>query len=61
MCIIPMQIVIDVTWGTELPGFAAMHPKPLKRLLLALVTAVGLACGFGYYQIGGRRHQPAHA
>jgi hypothetical protein len=41
MCIIPMQIVIDVTWGTELPGFAAMHPKPLKGLLLVLVTAAG--------------------
>ena len=41
-CIIPMQILIGVTWGGKYPGFAASRPQPLKGLLLLLVNlAVG--------------------
>jgi hypothetical protein len=40
MCLIPMQIVIGVTWGTNQPGFAAKQRQPLKGLLLTLTTAV---------------------
>src|SRR5437879_11262008 len=40
MCLIPMQIVMGVTWGTNQPGFAAKQRQPLKGILLAVTTAV---------------------
>src|SRR5437879_9566639 len=40
MCLIPMQIVVGVTWGANQPGFAAKQRQPLKGLLLAITTAV---------------------
>ena len=43
--IIPMEIVIGVTWGAN-PGFAAARPQPLKGILLVLVNiAVGVIVG----------------
>jgi hypothetical protein len=40
MCLIPAQIVIGVTWGTNLPGFAAKQHQPVKGILLTLTAAV---------------------
>lgn len=40
MCLIPMQIVVGVTWGTNQPKFAAKQDQPLKGALLLLTTAV---------------------
>ena len=40
MCLIPAQIVIGVTWGTNLPGFAAKQAQPLKGILLTLSAAL---------------------
>jgi len=40
MCLIPMQIVMGVTWGTNQPGFAAKQRQPLKGILLAVTTAI---------------------
>src|SRR5436190_5578025 len=40
ICIIPMQIVIAVTWGTNRPRFAAKQRQPLKGVMLALLTVV---------------------
>ena len=40
MCLIPMQIVVGVTWGTNQPSFAAKQAQPLKGVLLAISTAV---------------------
>jgi hypothetical protein len=40
ICIIPMQIVIGVTWGTKQPGFAAKQKQPLKGILLVMLTLV---------------------
>ena len=40
ICIIPMQIVIGVTWGTNEPGFAAKRKQPAKGLLLVLLTVI---------------------
>src|SRR5438874_1737121 len=40
LCLIPMQIVVGVTWGTNLPGFAARQRQPLKGILLTLTTIV---------------------
>jgi hypothetical protein len=40
ICMIPMQIVIGVTWGTAHPRFAAVQKQPLKGILLVAVTVV---------------------
>src|SRR3989475_12052684 len=40
MSLIPMQIVVGVTWGTNQPAFAAKQRQPLKGILLTLTTAV---------------------
>src|SRR5579883_163326 len=40
MCLIPMQIVVGVTWGTNQPQFAAKQRQPLKGLFLLAVTAI---------------------
>lgn len=41
LCVIPMQIVVAVTWGSN-PPFATGKPQPLKGLILVLSTlAVG--------------------
>src|SRR5437867_10864355 len=40
MCLIPMQIVVGVTWGTNQPSFAAKQRQQLKGILLAIITAV---------------------
>ena len=37
--IIPMEIVIGVTWGAN-PGFVSSQPQPLKGILLVLVNIV---------------------
>jgi hypothetical protein len=38
LCLIPMQIVVGVTWGTNSPRFAARRRQPLKGILLTLTT-----------------------
>jgi hypothetical protein len=40
ICIVPMEIVIGVTWGTNQPGFAAKQRQPVKGLLLVLINLV---------------------
>src|SRR5437868_13197975 len=37
-CMIPMQIVIGITWATKHPQFAATRSQPTKGILLVLVT-----------------------
>jgi hypothetical protein len=39
-CIIPMQIIVGVTWGAKHPGFAAERAQPLKGVMLLLLTLV---------------------
>ncbi len=39
-CMIPMQIVIGITWATKHPQFAAARSQPSKGLLLALLSIV---------------------
>ena len=59
LCIIPMQIVIGVTWGAKLPARAARKPQPLKGLLLVFFTAVvGLFVGVAYFIVVGRNVNP---
>src|SRR5262245_33877167 len=38
MCVIPMQIVIGITWGTNHPGPAAKRTQPAKGVLLSLTA-----------------------
>ena len=43
--IIPMEIVIGVTWGAN-PGFVSSRPQPMKGILLVLVNiAIGVIVG----------------
>jgi hypothetical protein len=55
LCIIPMEIVIGVTWGCRQPGFAAKRTQPARGALLALLTAIaGLAvAGAYFFTVGG--------
>jgi hypothetical protein len=39
LCVIPMQIVAAVTWGSN-PRFVASRPQPAKGLVLTLLTLV---------------------
>src|SRR5678816_406886 len=52
--IIPMEIVIGVTWGAN-PGFVSSQPQPLKGILLVLVNVVvGVIVGAVCHQyVGG--------
>src|SRR6266699_3101690 len=34
ICIVPMEVVIGVTWGTNQPAAAAKQKQPVKGLLL---------------------------
>jgi hypothetical protein len=40
LCLIPIQIVVGVTWGANQPAFAARHRQPLKGFLLTVTTVV---------------------
>jgi hypothetical protein len=54
LCIIPMQIVVGVTWGTNHPSVAAKQKQPGKGALLALTTLIaGAVIAPAYYVIAG--------
>ena len=58
-CIIPMQIVIGVTWGGKLPAFAGARPQPLRGLLLILLNlAVGAVIATVLWLTVGHGIQP---
>ena len=40
LCVIPMQIVMIVTWGTGQPAFAGNARQPVKGILLTLICVV---------------------
>jgi hypothetical protein len=60
VCIIPMEIVIGITWGCKQPGFAASRSQPAKGITLALLTVVvGMVVAAAYfYLFGGVRPLP---
>jgi len=43
LCVIPMELVMGVTWGLKQPGFAAQRPQPLRGILFSLVALVTAA------------------
>jgi hypothetical protein len=52
--IIPMEIMMGVTWGTNQPGFAGSRSQPLKGILLIVVNVVaGAIVGGIYYAVVG--------
>ncbi|HEX5432462.1 MAG TPA: hypothetical protein VFW83_10880, partial [Bryobacteraceae bacterium] len=61
LSIIPMQIVMGVTWGGKHPGFAASKKQPLKGILMTLfLCAVGVVVGGIYFAVpGGSVNPPA--
>jgi hypothetical protein len=40
ICLIPMQIIVSITWGCKHPGFAATCSQPAKGILLTLMALV---------------------
>jgi hypothetical protein len=59
ICIIPMQIVIGVTWGTNQPAFAAKPKQPVKGILLAALTVLaGAVVAPTYLAIAGGNITP---
>lgn len=48
LCMIPLQIMMIVTWGTQQPAFAGNAPQPVKGILLTAICAVaGAAIAYG--------------
>jgi hypothetical protein len=59
ICVIPMQIVMAVTWGTNQPRFAAKQRQPIKGLLLTAVSLVtGAIVAAAYLAIAGGNVTP---
>jgi len=59
LCVIPIQIVMIVTWGTAHPAFAARPPQPGKGVLLTLVSLVaGVAVMYAVIYLVGAGVQP---
>jgi hypothetical protein len=59
-CLIPMQIVIGITWATKHPHFAGSRSQPAKGILLGLVTLVaGVITGaLFFYTVNGGINPP---
>jgi hypothetical protein len=52
VCIVPMEIVVGITWGCKQPGFAAKRAQPAKGAFLALLTGIIGAIVVAAYFIG---------
>jgi hypothetical protein len=54
ICLIPMEIVMGVTWACRHPAFAANRKQPVKGILLALILPVaGAIFGTIYFFTAG--------
>ena len=59
LCVIPIQIVMVVTWGTRYPTFAANASQPVKGLLLTLFAlVVGVVVAAVYHRVAGAGVSP---
>jgi hypothetical protein len=60
ICIIPMEIVMGVTWGMKQPGFAARQSQPLRGILFSLVAlATGVVVALAHWAgVGGSMSPP---
>ena len=58
-CVIPVQIMIGVTWGANHPAFAGSRTQPMKGILLALVALlVGAVLAVGLWMTVGHSITP---
>jgi hypothetical protein len=58
-CMIPMQIVIGITWRTNQPEFAARQKQPIRGLLQAVTTVgAGLIVAPIYLVLAGKNVTP---
>ena len=59
ICVIPMEIVIGVTWACKQPAFAASRTQPIKGALLMLVAILaGIVVIPAYFLIAGGGVRP---
>lgn len=60
MCIIPMEIVMGVTWGLKQPGFAAERSQPVRGILFSLIAVVtGAVVALAHWTgVGGSMSSP---
>jgi len=59
LCVIPIQIVMVVTWGTRYPAFAGSASQPVKGLLLVLFAlAVGVLVAAVSHRVAGAAVSP---
>jgi hypothetical protein len=59
VCIVPMEILIGVTWQCKQPRFAARRTQPAKGVLLAFLTAVtGVVVVAAYFFTAGGGVRP---
>ena len=59
LCVIPIQIVMAVTWGASQPSFAAAQPQPVRGLLLTIFSLViGAIVAFAVIQLVGAGLRP---
>jgi len=60
ICLIPMVIVISVTWGAKHPAFAVMHAQPARGLLFVLLLlAAGVPVALVHFvAVGGSVSPP---
>jgi hypothetical protein len=60
LCIIPMEIVMGVTWGMKQPRFAAERSQPLRGILFSLIALVaGVVVALAHWiGVGGGMSPP---
>ncbi len=60
ICIIPMEIVMGVTWGMKQPGFAAKQSQPVRGILFSLIALLaGVVVAVAHWSgVGGSMSPP---
>jgi hypothetical protein len=60
ICLIPMQIIVSITWGCKHPGFAAGRSQPAKGILLTLMALVvgAVVAAVHFSTVGGSINPP---
>jgi hypothetical protein len=61
LCVIPIQIVMAITWGSGHPAFAARAGQPLKGILLTMFALVvgAIVAAVHHATVGGGVSPPA--
>jgi hypothetical protein len=60
ICVIPMEIVMGVTWGMKQPRFAAERSQPVRGILFTIIAlAVGVVVTLAHWTgVGGSVNPP---